>query len=139
MTRRVFAMSGFKGSPTAGGELAERAARVEVAAEAMRGMVLSHPKAAEMGVTPEALDHVHNYIHGLGMGQGPTPVRGHVGSAARVDSGDQIVITDSHVNGDGEHVHEGYRRNGPHFERVRIAERQVDGRTVIVNRRLGGH
>lgn len=135
MSKRVFAMSGFKGSPTA--DHNERKARLDVARDAMLEMVLEHPKIKAAGVTHDEMQNAQRFIQGLAQDRAPTLRSGPSGEA-RVDSGDTISLTDHHVNADGERVIEGYRKNGPHVERVRVVEKRIDERTTIVTRRLGG-
>lgn len=134
MSKRVFAMSGFKGGQS---DHNERLARLRIAQDAMHEMVLNHPKAQEMGVTRDQLDNVQKYIQGLAGDRAPTLRSGPSGEA-RVDGGDTVSLTDHYTNAHGERVIEGYRKNGPHVERVRVVEERVDGRTTMVTRRLGG-
>lgn len=135
MSRRVFAMSGFKGSASA--DHNERLDRLSVARDTMLDMVLSHPRAEEAGVTREGLENARRFISGMAGDTHPTLSRGPSGEA-RVDRGDTISLTDSYTNAHGETIIEGYRRNGPHIERVRVAEERIDPRTKMITRRLGG-
>jgi hypothetical protein len=135
MGKRVFAMSGFKGS--AAGDHNERLARLDVAKEAMLDMVLGHPKVQAAGITRDQMENVQRYISGLTGDRHPTLSQGPSGEA-RVDSGDTVSLTDSYVNAHGETIIEGYRKNGPHVERVRLAEERVDPRTKMITRRLRG-
>jgi hypothetical protein len=133
VSKRVFAMSGFKGS--ASNDINERQARIDLARQSMLDMVRRHPKAEEMGLTEQNLDNVHQFINGLAGDRAPT-LRHGPSFEARVDGGDTISLTDDYTNAHGERVLEGYRRNGPRLERVRIAEERVNSRTVIVTRRV---
>lgn len=134
MSKRVFAMSGFKGESS---DHNERLARLQVAQDAMHEMVLNHPKAKEMGVTRDQMENAQRYIQGLVGDRAPTLRHGPSGEA-RVDGGDTVSLTDDYTNGHGERVIEGYRRNGPRIERVRVVEERINGRTVMVTRRMGG-
>jgi len=135
MTKRIFAMSGFKGSPST--EHNERLSRLEVAQDAMTEMVLNHPKAQAMGVTRDEMENAQRFVQGLARDRAPT-LRHGPSFEGRIDSGDTISFTDDHVNGHGERVLEGYRRNGPHIERVRVVEERINDRTTMVVRRIGG-
>lgn len=135
MSRRVFAMSGFKGGASA--DHNERLARLDVAKDAMLDMVLSHPKAQAAGVTREGMENARQFISGLAGDRHPTLSQGPSGEA-RVDGGDTISLTDSYTNAHGETIIEGYRRNGPRIERVRVAEERIDPRTKMITRRLSG-
>jgi hypothetical protein len=135
MSKRVFAMNGFKGSASA--DYHERMDRVQVVADAMKDMVLTHPRAKEMGVDEGSLENVRRYLGGLAGDRHPTVDIGPSGEA-RVDGGDTISLTESYTNAHGETIIEGYRRNGPRIERVRVAEERVDPRTKMITRRLGG-
>jgi len=135
MGKRIFSMSGFKGSPAS--EHHDRVDRLQLAADTMREMVLNHPRAQEAGVTEEGMENVRRYFGGLAGDRHPTVDRGPSGEA-RVDSGDTISLTGSHTNAHGEVIIEGYRKNGPHIERVRVAEERLDSRTKMITRRLGG-
>lgn len=128
-------MNGFKGSPSA--DHNERLDRLGVARDAMTEMVLNHPKAQAMGLTRDEMENAQNFIQGLAADRAPTLRSGPSGEA-RVDSGDTISLTDHYTNAHGERVIEGYRKNGPHIERVRVVEERIDGRTTMVTRRLGG-
>jgi hypothetical protein len=133
MSKRVFAMSGFKGKSST--DINERQDRLDIARDALMNEVLGHPKAQQMGITRDEMENVRNFIGGLAEGRAPT-LRHGPSFEARVDSGDTVSLTDDYVNAHGERVLEGYRRNGPLIEKVRIAEERIDPRTVIVNRRL---
>lgn len=135
MSKRVFAMSGFKGSPSS--DHNERLDRLDVAREAMTEMVLNHPKAQAMGVTRDEMENTQRFIQGLAGDRAPTLRSGPSGEA-RIDSGDTLSLTDHYTNAHGERVIEGYRKNGPHVERVRIVEERIDPRTTMVTRRMGG-
>ena len=135
MSRRVFAMSGFKGSSQS--DHNERLDRLNVTRDAMLEMVLEHPKAKALGVTRDQMENAQHFLQGLAGDRQPTLRDGPSGEA-RVDGGDTLSLTDSYVNGHGETIIEGYRKNGPHIERVRVAEERIDGRTRMVTRRLGG-
>ncbi len=125
-------MSGFKGG--ASNDLSERQARVDLARKVMMDGIMGHPKAEEMGLTEENMENAQRFISGLAVDRAPT-LRHGPSFEARVDGGDTISLTDDYVNAHGERVLEGYRRNGPRLERVRIAEERVDSRTTIVTRR----
>jgi hypothetical protein len=135
MSKFTIAMNGFKGSPTP--DHNERLDRLNVAKDAMTEMVLNHPKAKAIGLDRENLENVQRYISGLAGDRHPTLSAGPSGEA-RVDSGDTISLTESYTNAHGETVIEGYRRNGPLIERVRVAEERVDPRTKMITRRLSG-
>lgn len=135
MSRRVFGMSGFKGGGTS--DHNERLARLAVARDAMTNMVLDHPKAKAMGVTRDQMENAQRFMQGMVGDRAPTLRSGPSGEA-RVDGGDTVSLTDHHTNAHGERIIEGYRRNGPHIERVRVVEERVDGRTTMVTRRIGG-
>lgn len=135
MSRRVFAMSGFKGNPMA--DHNDRLDRLAVARDAMTDMVLNHPNAARMGIDRDTLENTRRFISGLAGERHPTLSAGPSGEA-RVDSGDTISLTESYINAHGETVIEGYRRNGPLIERVRVAEERIDPRTKMITRRLSG-
>lgn len=122
-------MSGFKGAPST--DVAERQARLDLARDSMIQQVLSHPRAEELGVTPEGMENARRYLGGLAKDRSP------IGAVARVDGGDHVVITEqTYVNGHGEAIQEGWRKNGPRWEKVRIAEEKIDPRTTLVSRRL---
>jgi hypothetical protein len=125
-------MNGFKGG--ASNDIAERQARIDLARKVMMDGVMGHPKAEEMGLTEANMENVRAFFGGLAEDRAPT-LRHGPSFEARVDGGDTISLTDDYVNAHGERVLEGYRRNGPRLERVRIAEERVDSRTVIVTRR----
>ncbi len=135
MSKRVFAMSGFKGGQQS--DHNERLARLQVAQDAMTEMVLNHPKAQAMGLDRDQMENTQRFIQGLAGDRAPTLRSGPSGEA-RVDGGDTISLTDHYTNAHGERVIEGYRRNGPHLERVRVVEERINGRTTMVTRRLGG-
>ena len=137
-SRKVFAVNGFaqKGG-SVNSDHNERLARLDVAKEAMLDMVLNHPKAREAGLDRDQMENARRFISGLAGDRHPTVSHGPSGEA-RVDSGDTISLTDSYTNGHGEVIIEGYRKNGPHIERVRVAEERVDPRTKMITRRLGG-
>jgi hypothetical protein len=126
-------MNGFKGSASA--DHNERMARLDVAREAMTDMVLNHPRAKQMGVDREQMENVQRFVSGLAGDRHPTLSQGASGEA-KVDGGDTISLTESYTNAHGEVVVEGYRRNGPRIERVRVVEERVDERTKMVTRRL---
>jgi hypothetical protein len=134
MSKRVFAMSGFKGGNS---DHNERLARLQVAQDAMTEMVLNHPRAKAAGLTRDEMENAQRFIQGLAKDKAPTLRNGPSGEA-RVDSGDTISLTDHYTNAHGERVIEGYRRNGPHIERVCVVEERIDGRTTMVTRRMGG-
>lgn len=135
MARRVFAMSGFKGSASANHN--EQFDRHAVVQDAMIDMVLNHPKAQAAGITREEMDNAHRFISGLAGDRHPTLRHGPSGEA-RVDGGDTVSLTDSYTNAHGETIIEGYRRNGPNIERVRVAQERVNERTTMITRRLSG-
>lgn len=135
MSKRIFAMSGFKGGVS--GDHNERLDRLQVAQDALTNEVLNHPKARAMGVGRDEMENAQRFIQGMVGDRAPTLRHGPSGEA-RIDSGDTISLTDDHTNAHGERVIEGYRKNGPHIERVRVVEERINGRTVMVTRRMGG-
>lgn len=136
MSRRVFAVNGLK-QQSVSSDHNERLDRLEVAQETMIDMVLSHPKAQAAGITRDEMENTRRFISGLAGDRHPTVSQGPSGEA-RVDSGDTISLTESYTNAHGETIIEGYRRNGPHIERVRVAEERINPRTKMITRRLNG-
>jgi hypothetical protein len=137
MSRRVFAVNGLKTEGKPAADHHDRMDRLQLAAGTMKEMVLNHPRAAEQGINEETLENVRRYMGGLAGDRHPTVDHGPSGEA-RVDGGDTISLTQSWTNAHGQTVIEGYRKNGPHVERVRVVEERIDPRTKMIIDRLRG-
>jgi len=85
---------------------------------------------AQSGIPKEAVEGARRVLKAQHGDREPTAQNG-MASPARV-GGEVYQLTESHVNAHGETVLHGYKRNGSHFEKVRITQAQVGPHTRIV-------
>ena len=94
-----------------------------------------------LGATPQMLRNAKSIMHITGHDR-PPDQRAVGQQAAGVtntgyDKAGALIVTETHTNAHGDRVTEAYRRNGPHFERVRIREQQIAPHTTAVTEHFG--
>ena len=115
MPRRYWMMGGFDHTPS------ERADTHEQ----MRADMIK-----QSGISPEALEGAGRVLRAQHAEREPTAQNG-MATPVMVN-GERLRLEESHINGHGETVLTGYRRNGPRFERVHIRQVQAGPHTRLV-------
>lgn len=94
-----------------------------------------------LGATPQMLHNAKNIMHITGHDRPPDQLatgRQAAGvTASGFAKGEQLIVTETVTNAHGDRVTEAYRKNGPHFERIRIREQQVGEHTLAVTEHFG--
>lgn len=94
-----------------------------------------------LGATPQMLQNAKSIMHITGHDRPPdqqaTGRQAAGVTATGYAKGEQLIVTETVINAHGDRVTEAYRKNGPHYERVRIREQQVGEHTRAVTEFFG--
>src|SRR5258708_15352227 len=94
-----------------------------------------------LGATPQMLKNAKGILHITGHDRPPdVQAAGQQAAGVTADGfvkGERLIVTETVTNAHGDRVTEAYRKNGPHFERVRIREQQVGEHTRAVTEFFG--
>jgi hypothetical protein len=98
-----------------------------------------------LGVSPDQLANAKAKVKLLGNDRAPseqtlgspTHLRDGMTAHARI-RGEGVLLGESHTNAHGERITEGYIKNGPHLEKVRIRESEAGPRSRIISEIFGG-
>jgi hypothetical protein len=98
--------------------------RVDVHEQAREDMI------KQSGLSPDQVEGARRVLKAQHADR--EPVAQHGMATPVVVNGEPLRLEESHVNGHGETVLTGYRRNGPRFERVHIRQVQAGPHTRLV-------